>query len=48
MTGLSRATIYALIARGKFSKPIKLTEHASGWPLEAVEAWARERIAASQ
>ena len=41
VTRLSRSTIYRLIQAGKFPKPIKLTERASGWRYEAVEQWLR-------
>ena len=43
VTRLSRSTIYRLIQAGKFPKPIKLTERASGWRYEAVEEWLNAR-----
>lgn len=46
VTRLSRSTIYRLIQAGKFPRPIKLTERASGWRYEAVEEWLRDRISA--
>ena len=46
-TGLARSTLYAMAQRGEFVRPVKLTRHASGFPLEAVEAWIAERILAS-
>jgi len=39
ITRLSRSTIYRLIQAGRFPKPIKLTERASGWRYEEVEQW---------
>jgi prophage regulatory protein len=46
-TGLGRSAIYALIAKDKFPKPIRLTEKAVGWTEASVEAWIAERIAAT-
>ena len=46
--GLSRATIYELMSRGKFPQPIKLTEKSVGWLLSEVNAWLDKRIAASR
>lgn len=49
VTGMARSTLYALIARGEFPAPIKLTERAVAWPSDAVAAWIESRIqAASQ
>ena len=42
-TGLSRSTIYAKVARGKFPKPISLGPRAVGWleseVTQAIEQW---------
>jgi prophage regulatory protein len=43
ITGLSRTTIYALMARGEFPKPIKLTGKAVAWPESKIAAWLAER-----
>ncbi len=44
MTGLSRSTIYALIASGNFPKQIKLTGARSvGWHEHAVIQWIESR-----
>ncbi len=44
ITGLSRSTIYAEIARGNFSKQIKLTGARSlGWHESAVIQWIESR-----
>lgn len=43
LTGLSRSTIYRLIADGKFPKPIKLGERASGWRQSELEVWLESR-----
>lgn len=43
MTGLSRSTIYALMAEGDFPKPIKLSKRAVGWRHEDIAAWLKSR-----
>ena len=42
-TGLSRSTIYELIAAGDFPKPIRLTKRAVGWPESAITDWLEQR-----
>lgn len=44
MTGMSRATVYRLIADGRFPPSVKLGERISAWPVAALEQWANERI----
>ncbi len=44
MTGLSRSTIYAQIAKGNFPKQIQLTGARSvGWHEHAVVQWIESR-----
>ncbi|MDE0411667.1 MAG: AlpA family phage regulatory protein [Gammaproteobacteria bacterium] len=44
MTGLSRSTIYAQIAKGRFPKQIKLTgDRSVGWHEQAVVQWIESR-----
>lgn len=48
-TGLSRSTLYALIAANKFPKPIQLTGAQSvGWIESEVDSFLRDRIVASR
>jgi prophage regulatory protein len=47
-TGLSRSTIYALVARGEFPKQISLSSRAVGWMASEVDAWLQARIAQSR
>ncbi len=48
MVGLSRSTIYALMAAGQFPKSISLGERAVGWLESDIQAWIDSRIAASK
>lgn len=43
LTGLSRATLYALGAAKRFPAPVKIAGNISGWPVPAVNAWLAER-----
>ena len=43
MVGLSRSTIYAMIAEGSFPKPVKLGKRAVGWRESEVNAWLKSR-----
>lgn len=43
-TGLSRATIYRLIATGQVPRQVKLSQRASAWSGRAVAAWITERV----
>jgi len=45
-TGLSRSTIYEMMSRGEFPKPIQLGKRAVGWPESALDAWLESRKAA--
>jgi prophage regulatory protein len=49
MTGLSRSTIYAQIAKGNFPKQVQLTEARSvGWYESAIVQWVESRKVVSQ
>jgi prophage regulatory protein len=37
--GLSRSTIYAMMADGRFPKPVKLGHRAVGWRSEDLLTW---------
>jgi len=47
-TGLSRSTIYARIAEGKFPQPIDLGGRAVGWIEAEIDTWLTSRITASR
>lgn len=47
MTGLTRSRVYFNLKNDpSFPKPVKLSERATGWVREEVEAWIRSRVAA--
>ena len=37
--GLSRSSIYAMIAEGTFPRPVRLGRRAVGWTESAVQSW---------
>lgn len=41
--GLSRQTVYRLIAAGKFPAPIRLSPGCTGWLLSDIAAWLASR-----
>jgi prophage regulatory protein len=47
-TGLSRSTIYALVALGTFPAALILGPNTVGWLEADVEAWIEKQIAASR
>jgi prophage regulatory protein len=47
-TGLSRSSIYAFVAAGKFPAPVSLGDRAVGWLESEVNEWIAGRIAASR
>jgi len=42
-TKISRATVYAMIARNEFPRPVRLGRRAVGWRAEDIEAWIAAR-----
>ena len=43
-TKMSRSQIYALIQKGEFPKPIKLSERSSAWVESEIQEWIDIRI----
>ena len=43
-TGLSRSTIYAMMAEDRFPKPKRLGKRAVGWTDTAISEWLESRI----
>lgn len=48
MTGVSRAHVYALIARDEFPRPVRIGKRAVGWIVEDIEAWISARPSAGR
>ncbi len=42
-TGLSRSPLYAMMAEGEFTQPIRLGKRAVGWPDKAISGWLDSR-----
>ena len=47
-TGLSRSTIYLLVAEGSFPKPVGLGRRAVGWLEAEIQDWLQRRIETSR
>ena len=47
-TGLSRSTIYLLVAEGSFPKPVGVGRRAVGWLEAEIQDWLQRRIEASR
>ncbi len=47
MTGLSRSTIYDMMAKGEFPRPVRLTAKAVAWPETAIADWLASRPTAA-
>lgn len=43
IVALSRSSIYELVQKGDFPKPIKMSLRSSGWLLSEVEKWIELR-----
>lgn len=46
ITGLSRSTLYDMMNRGEFPRPVRLTRKAVGWPESKITEWLESREAA--
>jgi prophage regulatory protein len=46
VTGIPRSTLYELIKRGLFPRPIKLSERMAAWSSNEISDWQQRRIAA--
>ena len=42
-TGLSRSSLYAMMDKGEFPRPIRIGKRAVAWPQSAIEVWLAER-----
>lgn len=48
VTGLSRSSMYRLIEKLDFPRPVALSAKTVGWPASQVNAWIAARVAASR
>ena len=48
VTGLSRSTIYEMMERGDFPRPIRVGRRAVAWPESVVRAWLAQRPKAAR
>jgi prophage regulatory protein len=46
VTSLPRSTLYEMIAKGKFPKPVELSAGRVAWVAAEVDQWVEARIAA--
>lgn len=44
LTGLRRTQLYALVKRGQFPEPVKLSERCSAWSERKVRHWIHDRL----
>jgi prophage regulatory protein len=44
-TGLSRSSLYDLVAKGDFRRPVKIIGNVNGWPSDEVDSWIAARLA---
>lgn len=47
ITGLSRTTIYVMMQRGEFPRPVRITGKAVAWPESVIVAWLASRPVAA-
>ena len=40
LTGLSKTTIYRMIAEGEFPRPVQLRKQSVGWRASAIQQWS--------
>ena len=45
LTGLSRSTIYRMVDRGEFPRPVPLTSRTVAWSSSEIDRWIPERLA---
>jgi prophage regulatory protein len=45
--GVGQSTVWAMLKRGDFPQPTKITTKTIAWPAHVVQQWSIERIAAS-
>jgi prophage regulatory protein len=46
--GLGRSTIYSLVGRGQFPRPVSLGDRAMAWLESDIDAWIQTKVEAAQ
>lgn len=47
-TGLSRSSIYALMAKGSFPRPVRLSARSVGWIHGEIQQWLKNKVSATR
>ncbi|MBI1416846.1 MAG: AlpA family phage regulatory protein [Limimaricola sp.] len=47
LTGLGRSQIYAMMSRGEFPRPVRISARSVGWRESDVAAWLESREVAA-
>lgn len=47
LIGLSRTTIYEMMKRGEFPRPVRITGKAVAWPESSITEWQASRPVAA-
>lgn len=45
LVGLGRSSIYAMMAEGRFPRPVRVGRGAVRWPEAVIQAWVAARLA---
>lgn len=43
ITNIARSTLYLMIERGDFPKPIKITKHRNKWHIDTIKTWLNNK-----
>jgi prophage regulatory protein len=44
-TGLTRSTLYLMMERNEFPRPLKIAERCVAWPENEIDGWIDSKIA---
>jgi prophage regulatory protein len=48
LTGIPRSSVYSMVSKNLFPRPIKLSERSSAWRLDELQVWIEARTKASR
>ena len=43
LIGLSQATLYRMVSRGEFPRPVQISPRCTGWRADEVQEWVSSR-----